>query len=165
MQNSGNAGIGIFATNPGANADFVLKDAANTGYWDFAVINGAGAAAPTAGSFIMYDALNSKYTLVIEPNTPNDTLYLKNNGNVGIATTAPKSPLDVNGGITGGGGGTSASEVERGGGEGGVGSYAGATAAPATASSSPAPWLLEPLLKPPALRSILERTLIRCCCP
>jgi hypothetical protein len=83
---------GSTAGGGSGNGDFAVRTASGNGYWDFAAQN-------TNGTFIVYDALNAKMPLTIEPNAPTNTMYFKSTGVVGVGTATPGAgyKLDVNG--------------------------------------------------------------------
>lgn len=101
---AGGIGVkGVAGVNSG-NADLNLFTASNNGNWSMA-------ANSTAGNFVVYDNINSKTPLAIEPNSTTNTLYIKSSGNLGVGTNAPNSKLDVQGGaISSGAQGTSAGQ-------------------------------------------------------
>jgi hypothetical protein len=68
------------------NGDFAIRTASGNGYWDFATQN-------TNGTFVVYDALNQKLPLTIEPNAPTNAMYIKSTGVVGIGTATPGAGL------------------------------------------------------------------------
>jgi hypothetical protein len=80
------------------NADLAIRTASGNGFWDFATQNSNGA-------FFVYDAINAKRPLTIEPNAPTNTLYLNSAGAVGVGTApAAGTPykLVVSGGVSAG---------------------------------------------------------------
>lgn len=96
------AGAGLIITGSSSvnNADFAIKTFSGNGFWDFAAQQTGAGGAPVNGSFLIFDALNTKYPFVIEPATPNGTLYLKSTGNVGIGTTNPTAYVTLKAGTT-----------------------------------------------------------------
>ncbi|MDP2922423.1 MAG: hypothetical protein Q8O30_01705 [Candidatus Omnitrophota bacterium] len=115
---SGNVGIGT--TNPqgelhirstdntNGNANLIIEgenpaNGASTGSWD---INSRGGTpgTPPAGNlqFNSTDTatpVNTTTPMTIEQGAPNDSLYVADNGNVGMGTNDPRARLDVNGGV------------------------------------------------------------------
>jgi len=83
---------GSTAGGGSGNGDMAVRTMSGNGYWDMAAIN-------TNGTFVLYDALNMKLPLTVEPNTPTNTIYVKSTGSVGIGTSTPGASykLDVNG--------------------------------------------------------------------
>ena len=78
-------GYEIYVKAAIGNGDFGIASADNH-YWDFAVINGTG-------DFGFYDG--TRQSVTFQQGAPGNSLYLKNNGNVGIGTTSPGSKLSV----------------------------------------------------------------------
>jgi hypothetical protein len=93
-EGSANGGMTIKGTTGvnGGNADFNLITQSANGQWNIAASN-------SAGNFAIWDTVNSKGPLTIEPNAAANSLYLKSGGNVGIGTTTPVTNLEVVGGF------------------------------------------------------------------
>jgi hypothetical protein len=100
--NSGKVGIGtaspsytlhvkgsIVAQGATANGDLATMTAnGTTGFWDF-FADGSN------GNLGFFDVISNKAPVTIQKGTPDNTLYLKSNGNVGIGTTAAANLLHV----------------------------------------------------------------------
>ena len=88
VQGSAGAGTG--------NADFAIRTASGNGFWDFSAQN-------SNGTFVVYDAVNNRMPLTVEPNAPTNTLYLSAAGAVGVGA-APAAgsqyKLTVSGGVS-----------------------------------------------------------------
>ena len=90
----GNVGIGT--TSPGAKLHLFATGATNfiRMQADYATDVDFGFYLDSGGFYIK-DFTNTKLPLIIEPNTPSNTLYLDSAGYVGIGTTAPVAKLDI----------------------------------------------------------------------
>ena len=52
-----------------------------------------------SANLMVYDATDNKTPFAIVQNAPNNSLYITSTGSVGMGTTAPATPLDVNGAV------------------------------------------------------------------
>ena len=86
-------GLQIIAHNTGGGggAGFTMIDDASNAEWKFKT--------NYEGDFKVRDQINSKDVLVIEQNTVQNALYVRQDGNIGLGTDNPTSKLAVNGKI------------------------------------------------------------------
>lgn len=77
------------------NADFTLRTADKSGFWDIA----AAQQAPYYGALTLYNVNSTRSPMTIESNAPTDSIHVTSAGGIGHGTAAPAAKLDVVGGI------------------------------------------------------------------
>jgi len=98
--------------NANGNANIILEgenpaNGASTGAWDINSQGGTPGTPPAGNLQFTSTAVDANGNPIVPPTTPmtieqgapNNSLYIADNGNVGIGTNNPQSRLDVNGGI------------------------------------------------------------------
>lgn len=96
--NGGSTGIRVQGFGVNGNGLTMVNTDGVTQQWSTLALGTSGLLGPSKG-FSISDVTNSTNPLVIEPSTPNNTLYLDNAGSIGIGTTTPGAKLEIAGQI------------------------------------------------------------------
>ncbi len=94
--NNGSLGIGPKVPRPGEGGKLRARDDTGTLRWAVGIPGTAGST-----DFFVSNAVNGHAPLFIQSNAPSYGLFLHASGRVGMGTTAPAFPLDVNGNAIG----------------------------------------------------------------